>query len=93
MTNGRRKTQLQPKIRTDTRAYSTWYHTVRQHRKQPGQRTVATASKHRQKKGGSHEIGRFYRNAAVATDRHRKPAALLFLVASKSLAEALRLAA
>ena len=37
-----------------------WYHIVRQHSKLPRQQTVATASKHRQTKGGHHDGGRLY---------------------------------
>ena len=57
---------------------------MRQHSKLPRKRTVATASKHRQTKGGSHESGRFYRSATAATVRHLQPAALLFVVVSRS---------
>ena len=80
------RTQLHPKIRTYdtyTRAYNNWYHTVRQHSKLPRQQTVATASKHRQNKGVSQER-QFFRSATAATDRHRKPAALLFVAVSRS---------
>ena len=50
--------------------------------KLPRQQTGATASKHRLTEGG-----RFYRGATAATDRHRQPAALLFVVGT--VAEAL----
>ena len=62
------------------------YHTVRQHSKLPRQRrqrTVATASKHRQTKAGRHESGRIYHRAAAATGRYQ-PAALLFVVVGRS---------
>ena len=52
--------------------------------KLPRQQTGATASNHRQTKGGSHESGRFYCGATAATDRHRQPAALLFVVVRRS---------
>ena len=68
-----------------TRGYNTWYHTVRQHSKLRRQQAVTTASKHRQTKGGIHESGRFYRSATAATDRHRQPAALLFVVVAVSM--------
>ena len=79
-----RRTPLHPKIRPHTyqRIYISWYHTAKQHSKLPRQQTGATASKYRQAKGGSHESGRFYPGATAATaatDRHRQPAALLFV--------------
>ena len=88
--NGERSKNAAPSQKTylhipgHIRTRNVWYNTARQHRKPQGQQTGATVSKHRQTKGGSHESGRFYRSATAATVRHLQPAALLFVVVSRS---------
>ena len=82
-TNDDRRTISNPKYVYQGTQYLVLYRKATTQQAAKATNGVATASKRRQIKGGSHESGRFYRIAAAATDRHRQPAAMLFVVVSR----------
>ena len=68
-------------VRIHTWAYTIWYYRqATQHRSCRGNKREAQQATTAIPKGGTHESVRFYRGATAATDRHRQPAALLFVV-------------